>query len=300
MQRIILKKIQEGYAFNTSAYIRAGFQNFISNMHLYVPYIIAVSIFSSLLTMLPLGAFLVSLVVSPLAAAGLYIVIEKRFRGERAVAADFLGGTPHLGALILTTFLQALAIVAAVLLLTILLSFPAVSLLKNIDFSLGFVASGAVYPVLALCLFVGLVLTLVTTWYVFAYQYVIFGKMEGQEAMHMSRKVVSKQLTNFFILFFIIGLIFALFSIAVLYFSNQHLLFMEMIEAIKENDQERLRFLGKNTDITTQLLTSVASGLLTPIVACITQAAFRDIHEIDKTSHDKDNTLDNTIDHLIG
>jgi hypothetical protein len=295
MQSIITKKLREGYSFNALQYVKEGIENFLSNWLQYLAVALLTGIFTVFIVRIPMGSFAYSFLIAPLLSAGYYIVAEKKFRNEHTTFQDFLGGTPYFGGLVLATFLQVLAVVGAVILVAIVLTYPIVALVKGYDFSNGFMASGALLPVIGLSVIAAFIIIAIYIWYLFAYNYVVFGKMEGSEAMSISRKMVTKAYGPILLFFFTLFMLGMSYSLIVMYLTGQFEIFKELFQAIINQDQDTLKNMKPDVDIKGQLISVVASAIFAPIYHCIIQAAFRDIHEMDK----EDKIIDNTIEHLV-
>ncbi len=297
MQSIITKKLREGFEFNGMSYVQQGIQNFSSNWLNYMIFAIVSGIATVLVAQVPMGGLLLAFVITPLISAGYYIVAEKIFRKETTTLKDFLGGTDHLGGLALSTLLQGLVIVGIMIVLMMLMLIPVVAIMKDYDFSNGLMASGALLPIIGLVFMTVFIITAVYTWYIFTYNYVIFGKMEGSEAMGVSRKIVMKQYVAIFLFVFLLSMLTYAFAITVMYYTGQFDIFKVMFEAMINRDMDVLQNLKSMVNLPMQLLSTVLLSFIQPIYHCIVQAAFHDINELDNLDG---GTVDNTVEHLVG
>jgi hypothetical protein len=295
MEKIILKKISEGYEFKGMEYVQKGVQNFVSNIGLYLFLSIVGSALTLAMSSIPGINMLTGLILTPLLAGGFLIVAEKRFRNEPASIKDFFSATNHFGGLFLSTFLQILVILGISIALMFILISPIAVILKQYDFSNGITASGAL-PIIFVSVFL-LLFTLLAcyTWYTFTYNYVIFGKYDGSEAMGISRRIVMKQYTVIVLFVFLLTAITFIYSMLIAYatgeLENIKLLMEKVAEAIRNQDQDALKNLKfEPGNLVTQIVGMLATSILSPLYYCIIQAAFRDINTLDGEEI-KDNTI---------
>ncbi len=299
MQNIINKKLNQGYEFKGVEYIKKGITNYIENPLPLILFSLAVGVFSQAIAGIPAAAFLALWIIMPLTAGAYAIASEKGFRKEKINTQDFLNVMPHFGGLFLAAFLQFFVLIAIMTGLMILMIFPIISIVKNYDFTQGFMASGAL-PLVGLCIFIFFFIILAFyVWYTFTYNYVVFGKMEGTTAMGVSRKIVMKQYTAvlFFILF--LSTITAIFGFGMLYATGQTEIFKTMFDTMLSGDMEALQNMKNEVPkvpITTQVISTLLNCLVAPIHHCIIQAAFRDINELDNANPE---AADDTVSHLI-
>jgi hypothetical protein len=297
MQKIVLKKMSEGYAFKGMEYVHRGLQNFIGNIGQYLLLALLSSAFMFLIAQIPGINLIASLVVGPLIAGGFLIVAEKRFRNENTTIQDFLSAKEYLGGLVLANFLQILVICGIIFGLILLLVFPMITILKGYDFSNGVMNSGALIPIVG-CVFVFFFIVMAFfVWYTFSDGYVIFGKMEGQEAMGVSRRIVMKQYTAILFFILILSAVSFIYIGVIFYFTGQLEVFSRMFEAMTNQDLDALKNIKDTVSFPNQVISTILAAIVNPIHHCIVQAAFRDINELD---NENPTTLDNTIEHLIG
>jgi hypothetical protein len=300
MQKIIKKKLSQGYEFKGLEYVQKGIANFMANPLPLILFSLVVGIVTQVFARVPGGAFLDLWVVAPLAAGAFAIASEKIFRKEKINSQDFLSVMPHFGALFLAAFLQFFVLLAIMTGLVILMIFPIISIMKNYDFTQGFMASGAL-PLVVLFVFIFFFIILAFyVWYTFTYNYIVFGKMEGTAAMGASRKIVMKQYTAIFLFILCMSAISLVFGFGMMYATGQTEIFKTLFEAMANGDMGALQSMKNSVPavpMTTQIISTALNCLVTPIYHCIMQAAFRDINELDNAEPD---TADDTISHFIG
>lgn len=294
MRNIITQKLREGYEFKAFQYIEQGWKIYSAN---WIQYTIAIIVFSfsiSILSLLPLGAILAGLLLSPLFEAGCYIVANKQLENEKTTFQDFLSGKEHIGGLVMAAFFYFLIIIGVIILIVISLSIPTAVIIKTYDFSNGLLASGALFPVIGLSLAGLLIVMAFLVCYIYAFQYVVFAGMEGGEAIGTSRRIVMRQFGKNFSFMIILGVISSIFTFSVLYFSGALDSSIQLMQAAFTQDLDSIRELQENVNYIPQIVGSVVASIFTPFFYCIRQAAFRDIHDMYK-----DTEVDNTIEHLI-
>lgn len=294
MRNVITKKLREGYEFKTLEYLSQGWEIYKSNWLQYTIAILIFSILTSVLSLIPLGGVLIMLLASPLFEAGCFIVANKQLEGEQTTLQDFLSGNEHIGGLVMAAFLYLLIIFGVVFILALSLSVPVAVLIKTYDFSNGFFSSGALFPAIGLGLAAFLIILAFLIVYIYAYQYVVFGQMEGSEAIGTSRKIAMRQFGKTFLFIIIFSILGVVYSGSIMYLFGVFEPISQIFQAALNNDLDAIRDLQNNVNYLPQIAASVLASLFTPYFYCVRQVAFRDINEMDR----KDD-IDNTIEHLI-
>jgi MFS family permease len=294
MRSIITQKLKEGYEFKAFRYIEQGWQNYTANWSQYTLATLLFSFLSSAISILPLGGVLVALLLSPLFEAGCFIVANLRYEGKNTTFQNFLDGKEQLGGLVLAAFFYILIAIGVVFLLAFSLSIPLAVLIKTYGFSNGFLASGALLPSIGLGL-AGLLIGLAfMVCYIYAYQYVIFAGMEGGEAIGTSRRMVMQQFNATFVFMLLFTLAGAIYSGSILFAFGIFEPLIKVMEAAISQDVDVLREIQEETSYLPQIAASILASFFTPFFYCVRQAAFRDIHDMERKT-----PIDNTIDHFI-
>ncbi len=167
-------KIQQlteiGYEFSIGDTISESWEIFKKNAGLFIVYFLIVGAINVALAFIPFVGSLASIAVSGPLAAGYLLAAHKTVKGEIVELGDFFKGFDFFSPLVVVTLLQILMILAGMIALVI----PAIYLA---------VAYYLIYPI------------------------VLFGRIEGWDALEASRKMITKKWWSFFGLVIVLGLI---------------------------------------------------------------------------------------------
>ncbi len=155
--------IERGYDFKLGDYVRRGWEIFSKDPAQFVGFTLLTFLVFAVVGFIPIVGNLVGVILTPLVSAGYYIVADRYAKGQSVTFNDFFRGTEDLAQLVVGNLLTSLLTALGMVLLVI----PGVYLA---------VAYGFVVP------------------------FIIFGRLEFWPAMETSRKVITKQWGQFFLL----------------------------------------------------------------------------------------------------
>ena len=162
--------IQNGYDFRLGDYISRGWEIFNKGAGNFVGFALITLVGLGSISMIPFIGTAANLILSPFFAAGFYLVARKYSKGEQVEFGDFFGASNDLVQLILGSIISAVMIGIGFICLVL----PGIYLAVALHFTVPFI---------------------------------VLARLEFWPAIDTSRKVITKQWLNFFLLALVGGLI---------------------------------------------------------------------------------------------
>lgn len=170
-EKAINSLIENGYEFKFQQYINDGFALYkrnAFNFSLYYLIVFAISIFAGFV--IPYLGYAVDFFITPVFAAGAYLVANEVIKGNRPEFNYFFKGFDFFGPIVVLTFVSAILIILGLVLLIV----------------------PGIYLMVA---------------YSFAAPFVVFLKKDYWTALELSRKIITKQWWLFFGFVIVLGMI---------------------------------------------------------------------------------------------
>ena len=284
MKQTVQRKINEGYHFDLGRYFSEGWQLFADNALPFMGFMLLYGTISVIISIIPFVSLIGSLVISPCLAVGIFIVADKIKRNEAYSFSNFFDGFQYLGQFVLQIILTGLLAFAIIIAFGIVAAITYFALKGQDDISPSAIIAMIILGTLAVLLMIYLGIS-----YLYANQFIVFGKMEAWEAMESSRKVVGKNFFSVFAMTFIFSLIsFAVVGLILLaIFGIGKLPSFSDINPVRDNAAFTAFALKIGIGMT------IIGVVLAPIMQCVVHSSFRDIMEMDK-DHETD-----TLNHFI-
>lgn len=280
MNSKIEKIVSEGYRFDSTRYMREGWELYKENFISFVAFAILTSLISLILQFIPLIGGLAAAVISPCFIAGYFLVADKIRNREAYSFSNFFDGFQHLGQLFVTVLLIGLIFVGLIIgfiIVGVILYFA----LKDSESVGGFNTQLIVVGILFYVVFI-VVIAYLSVSFSFANQFVLFEKLEAWQAIQASRKVVNKNFWQVFGFYILMGLVVLVPFLVVLGLGYSTILefFITFKDSITSGASDPM-FIYKSLGL---LLVPILliSALVTPWIQCSIHAAFRDVMKMDE------------------
>ncbi len=198
--------IENGYNFNLGSYVSQGFDLLKKNLGGFILFTVLFFAISVIVSMVPvIGAFIGSLVVTPVLTVGFYLVARKIDLGETTELGDFFKGWDYVKELVLTALVMGAIIVASLIPFFLAAGTGFFSWILEAQQNPADLRDFPYFPFWSLILILPAVfLSIAYSW---SYLFVVFYKMSFWDAMESSRKLISQKWFTFLIFFIALGLI---------------------------------------------------------------------------------------------
>ncbi len=198
--RSVTDLINNGYETDVTGYINRGFKLFFRDPGSYIAYLIVYIILAValglIMTFIPFGNVLSSIVMMPL-FMGAIIVAKMLDKGESYSFSNFFDGYKYFGEIAIASLIR----IGVVILLAVvcLIPFGMKAIFNLANFEEVMQDPITIIQTLAIPIFILIALYIIIfTFWLFAFMFIVFPKFKAWPALEASRKIISKRFFNWF------------------------------------------------------------------------------------------------------